>query len=124
MGSRSETKTQAETGLVFHTRWLSFDDALKSILVNYSSLLSVLVADKSAKAVGLVKSMSCFKFLYTAHFLADVMHYLCRFFKAYQTSDISFNTVYPLLENTVRKIHSLENCSGENITAFLQCVPA
>jgi hypothetical protein len=118
-----DQKQKLKLKQIFHTRWLSFDGALQAVIVNYSSLLSVLLADKSAKAAGLVKSLSTYKFLYTAHFLSDVMHYLCRLSKSYQSSDINFTSVYSLLENTICKIKSLENGSGENITAFLKSVP-
>ena len=61
---------------IFHTRWLSFDGALKALITNYSALLSVLHAEKSAKSAGLLKSMATYKFLYCAHFLSDVMNKL------------------------------------------------
>lgn len=57
---------------VFHTRWLSFESAVDAVVKTYPSLLPVFLKEKSAKALSLHKPLSCFKFLYCAHFLSDV----------------------------------------------------
>lgn len=54
---------------VFHTRWLSFEGSVKAVVTNYSALLSVLQEDKRAKSLGLLKSISCYKFLYCTYYL-------------------------------------------------------
>lgn len=62
---------------VFHTRWLSFEGAVDAVVKTYPSLLSVFLEEKSAKARSLHKPLSCFKFLYCADFLSDVLKQLC-----------------------------------------------
>ena len=108
---------------IFHTRWLSFDGALKALITNYSALLSVLHAEKSAKSAGLLKSMATYKFLYCAHFLSDVMNKLSRLSKAFQAEDVNFASVCSLLESTVQNVRSLCNGSGRNLSAFLKSIP-
>lgn len=62
---------------VFHTRWLSFEGAVDAVVKTYPSLLSVFLEEKSAKTRSLHKPLSCFKFLYCADFLSDVLKQLC-----------------------------------------------
>ncbi|XP_076308476.1 zinc finger protein 862-like [Tachypleus tridentatus] len=49
---------------IFHTRWLSFEGAVDSLLSNYSSLVSVFMEETSGKALSLYKPITSFKFLY------------------------------------------------------------
>ena len=58
---------------VFHTRWLSFEGSVDAMVTNYSSLISVFLEERSGKALSLHKSLTCYKFLYVAHFLNDVL---------------------------------------------------
>ena len=57
---------------VFHTRWLSFDGSLQALLQNYNSLVSLFLDESSGKALALYKPITSYKFLYVAHYLADV----------------------------------------------------
>ena len=72
---------------VFHTQWLSFDGALHALLQNYSSLVSLFLEETSGKALARHNPITSYKFLYVAHYLADVMEYLSRFNRMYQKSD-------------------------------------
>ncbi|XP_053408053.1 zinc finger protein 862-like [Mercenaria mercenaria] len=83
---------------VFHTRWLSFEVSVRPICENYSPLISVLAEDKGAKAQGLLKSISTYKFVYTSHFLADVLKQLGILCKTFQSSSIDFTSVSSCLE--------------------------
>ena len=83
---------------VFHTRWLSFDGALQALLQNYSSLVSLFLEETSGKALALHKPITSYKFLYVAHYLADVMEHLSRLSRMYQKSDLDFTNVNPLQE--------------------------
>jgi hypothetical protein len=110
---------------VFHTRWLSFQGSVQSVVDNFPGLVSVFLEDKAAKALCMHKSITNYKFLYTAHFLADVLHQLCVLCKAYQRSDISFTDVEPLLRSTVDVLVTLkDDKSGENLGQFLKVAPS
>ena len=80
---------------VFHTRWLSFEGSVDALVTNYSSLLSVFLEEKSGKSLMLHKPVSCYKFLYVAHFLNDCLKPLVILSKMYQKSDIDFSEVTP-----------------------------
>ena len=109
---------------VFHTRWLSFEGSVKATCQNYDSLLSVLSEDKRAKAQGILKSVSNYKFLYCSFFLADILKDLSILCKAYQSSTIEFTAVNPLLEVTVERINRhFVNKDGSMFTQFCNDVP-
>lgn len=110
---------------VFHTRWLSFEGAVDAVVKTYPSLLSVFLEEKSAKALSLHKSLSCYKFLYCAHFSSDVLKQLCFFCKQFQRSDIDFSSVNPLLHSTVSVLERLRDSKdGTVLSSFLQQAPS
>ena len=110
---------------VFHTRWLSFDGALQALLQNYSSLVSLFLEETSGKALSLHKPITCYKFLYVAHYLADVMDHLSRLSKMNQRSDLDFTDVNPMLEATIETIQELmETKTGATPKKFLASAPA
>lgn len=110
---------------VFHTRWLSFDGALQALLQNYDSLVSLFLEESSGKALSLHKPITCYKFLYVAHYLADVMDHLSRLSKMYQKSDLDFTDVNPLLEATIQSIRELkESKTGATLKKFLLSAPS
>ena len=109
---------------VFHTRWLSFDGALQALLQNYNSLVSLFLEESSGKALCLHKPITSYKFLYVAHYLADVMDHLSRLSKMYQRSDLDFTDVNPLLEATIETIRELkETKTGATLRKFVSSVP-
>ena len=110
---------------VFHTRWLSFDGALQALLQNYSSLVSLFLEESSGKALALHKPITSYKFLYVAHYLADVMEHLSRLSRMYQKSDLDFTDVNPLLEATIETIRELkESKTGSTLKKFLAAAPS
>ncbi|KAK6175160.1 hypothetical protein SNE40_013682 [Patella caerulea] len=109
---------------ISNTRWLSFEGSVTALLRNYSSLITVLLEDNSPKTVGLLKSITCFKFLYITHFLSDVLPILCRLSKCYQRSDIVFSNVNPLLASTISQLQGIETGNyGINVLNLLDTVP-
>jgi len=111
---------------VFHTRWLSFQGSVQSVVDNFCGIVSVFLEDNSGKALCMHKSITNYKFLYTAHFLADVLPHLSLLCKAYQRSSISFTEIDPLLQSTVDVLVSLrddQKC-GQNLSRFLQIAPS
>ena len=110
---------------VFHTRWLSFDGALQALQQNYSSLVSLFMEESSGKALALHKPITSYKFLYVAHYLADVMDHLSRLSRMYQKSDLDFTDVNPLLEGTIESIRELrETKTGTTLKKFISSAPS
>jgi hypothetical protein len=104
---------------------LSFEGAVDALVKTYSPILSVFLEEKSAKALSLHKPMSCFKFLYCAHFLSDVLKQLYFLCKQFQRSDIDFSSVNPLLHSTVSVLERLKDSKdGAVLSAFLKQVPS
>ncbi|XP_052222893.1 zinc finger protein 862-like [Dreissena polymorpha] len=69
---------------VFHTRWLSFHGSVEAMIQNFSSLVSVFLQEKSGKALSFYKPITCYKFLYVVHFLADVLQPLAVLSKSFR----------------------------------------
>ncbi|KAJ8312909.1 LOW QUALITY PROTEIN: hypothetical protein KUTeg_010282 [Tegillarca granosa] len=110
---------------VFATRWLSFEGSVSAVVKNYSALLSVFLQENSAKALSLYKPVSSFKFLYCAHFLADVLKQLCILNKMYQKSDLDFSQLDPLLCSTITVLEGLRDSkSGSVLSELVSAVPA
>ncbi|XP_048763590.2 zinc finger protein 862-like [Ostrea edulis] len=116
-----DSKTRLQQ--VFHTRWLTFEGSVQAVVDNYSSLVSVFLEDNYAKALAMHKPITTYKFLYTAHYLADVLRHLAILCKSYQRSDIDFTEVNPLLLSTVEVLEGLRSGSGGNLSQFLNQVP-
>ena len=109
---------------VFHTRWLSFEGAVDAILQNFSALVSVLLEENSGKALSLYKPVTCFKFLYVAHFMTDALKPLAVLSKMFQRKDIDYAEVSPLLSSTVQRVEELGTTPGQMLSGFLKVVPS
>ncbi|XP_062594268.1 zinc finger protein 862-like, partial [Saccostrea cucullata] len=109
---------------VSHTRWLSFEGSVQAVVDNYQSVVAVMLEESSAKALALHKPISCYKFLYVAHFLADALKPLAVLSRSYQRSDLDFTEVNCLLHSTVKVLDNLIGNPGGNLSAFLQHAPS
>ena len=92
-------------------------------MVNTFSLL-VEHKDKSAKAAGLLKSISNYKFLHVTCVLADVLKHMSILCKSYQSSKLICSNVMPLLQATVDSVKLLQSATGPTLSEFLENVPA
>ena len=109
---------------IFHTRWLSFEGAVDAFVANYASLVSVFLEENSGKALSLHKPITTFKFLYTAHFLCDALKPLAILSKMYQSLNLNFSEVMPLLKTTIERLERLrDEKKGEVLARFLEIVP-
>lgn len=63
---------------------------MQAVVDNDTALVSVFLEDNSAKALAMHKPNTTYKFLYTSHYLADVLRHLAILCKAYLRSDIDF----------------------------------
>jgi hypothetical protein len=80
---------------VFFTRWLSFNDCVEALVGCMNSLISALHStskDKShgVTATGILKNVSCYKFIATTYFCADVIGILATLCKTMQKSSSYF----------------------------------
>nr|XP_022317923.1 zinc finger protein 862-like [Crassostrea virginica] len=109
---------------VFHTRWLSFEGSVEAVVRNYPSLLSVFLEEKSAKALSLHKPLSCYKFLYCAHFLSDVLNNCAS--SANSFKDLTLTFPLSILSNsTVSVLERLRDSKdGTVLSSFLQETPS
>jgi len=119
-----ENRQSSRLKQVFHTRWLSFEGSVQSVVDNYSSVVSVFLEDNCPKALSLHKPITTFKFLYIAHFLADILPHLAILCKSFQMSQIDFTGVNPLLQSTVQVIEKLSDRSGQILCKFVSQVPS
>lgn len=110
---------------VSHTRWLSFEACVDAMSTNYTSLLTVLKEDDSAKASSLLQNITKYKFLHVLHFLLDALQKMAYLCKLYQSSSITFVDVEAPLRSSIKFIASLEKENrGEKIRQFLQSIPS
>ena len=108
---------------VFHTRWLSFEGSVDAMIRNYSSLITVFLEESSGKSLSLHKPITTFKFLYVISFLADILKPLAVLSKSFQSADLDFSEVAPLLMSTIAKVEKLQSKSGPRLEQFLDNVP-
>ena len=108
---------------VFGTRWLSFEGSLEAVLANYSSLLSVLASDTSAKSQGLLKSVSSYKFLYVASFMADAMSQISALSRIFQKKDIDCSVVNDHIVGCIGTLKGLLDIPGPHFSHFKETLP-
>ncbi|XP_052797650.1 E3 SUMO-protein ligase KIAA1586-like [Mya arenaria] len=122
-----QTITPGQSGKfkeVFHTRWLSFHGSVEACIMNFSSVVAVFLEEKSGKSLSLYKPITTYKFLYVLHFMADVLQPLAILSKSFQTKDIDFAEVNPLLATAVQTIEKVsEGKCGPRLVQFLKQVP-
>ncbi|KAJ8304341.1 LOW QUALITY PROTEIN: hypothetical protein KUTeg_017924 [Tegillarca granosa] len=81
-------------------------------------VVTVFLEEGLARALSYHKPIVWFKFLYTAHFLADVLKQLSILCRAYQSPDIDF------VESTVEVLRRLRDSeSGDNLVQFCEMAP-
>ncbi|XP_072343659.1 uncharacterized protein C17orf113-like isoform X3 [Scyliorhinus torazame] len=109
---------------IFPSRWLTVRASVEAVIRNFGNLVSALQNSQSARGVGLAKTMCTYKFLHCSHFLADILHQLFILCKSYQTSNIDFSIVHPLLKSTVTTINKLSaERTGEMLKNLLAALP-
>ena len=86
---------------------------------NYTSLLTVLKEDDSAKVSSLLQNITKYKFLHVLHFLLDALQKMAYLCKLYQSSSITFVDVEAPLRSSIKFIASLEKENrGEKLGSF------
>ncbi|XP_078585336.1 zinc finger protein 862-like [Branchiostoma floridae x Branchiostoma japonicum] len=96
-----------------HTRWLSFDAAVKTVYDDFWAVLQTLSAFESCPvATGLLKKMKCPKFLGIIIILKNVLPHLAELSTKFQTSTLNFAQVQPAIDDAKDK---LQNITQSNI---------
>ncbi|XP_060704836.1 uncharacterized protein LOC132830910 [Hemiscyllium ocellatum] len=109
---------------ILPSRWLTVRASIEAVIRNFGHLVSVLQNSRSAQGVRLAKTMCTYKFLHCSHFLADILHQLYILCKSYQTSNVDFSIVHPLLKSTVTTINKLSaESTGEMLKHLLAALP-
>ncbi|CAH1242177.1 Hypp6487 [Branchiostoma lanceolatum] len=101
MGAKSPSAQQSvcrKLKRACHTRWLSFDQAVKTVYAYFWAILQTLSAFESCPvATGLLKKMKCSRFLGIIIILENVPPHLAELSKSFQASTLNFSRVSPAI---------------------------
>ncbi|XP_019617203.1 PREDICTED: zinc finger protein 862-like [Branchiostoma belcheri] len=92
-----------------HTRWLSFDQSVKTVYADFWALLQTLSSFKSCPvATGLLKKMKSAKFLGILIIFRNVLPELAQLSKSFQANALNFSVVSPAIDYTKSKLREIE----------------
>jgi hypothetical protein len=101
-------------------RWLSHDNAVKTLVRALPSVLISLDRESSENseptAHGLLKFMKSYKFVATLYLLSDILPHLSRLSKIFQKEDIDLSLIQPCLQSTVEAISQYKHTPGPNLS--------
>ena len=91
------------------TRWLSFNESVQAVILDYPAVLQYLtqLKDEDAAASGLLTKMDSLKFLSVVYILAEVLSHLAILSKSFQKGVIDFSQISPCIESTKDKLDDL-----------------
>ena len=115
----------------FGTRWLSFHNAVKSLIRSFDSLMTVLIANsqngntkQKADSNGLLKKVQTFEFVATTYYLMDALQLLNILCLGLQKDNLSQHKMLEMLEATVLSLTELKiEENGDNWQSFLATLP-
>ena len=83
---KSSEKAAKRLKKACQTRWLSFNESVQAIILDYPSVLQSLTQfkDEDAAASGLLTKMNTFKFLSVVYILSEVLPHLAILSKSFQ----------------------------------------
>ncbi|XP_048576414.1 uncharacterized protein LOC116611480 [Nematostella vectensis] len=91
-----------------HTRWLSFDAAVKTVYADFWAVLQTLSAFESCPvATGLLKKMAYPKFLGIIIILKNVLSHLANLSKELQISTLNFAQVQPAIDRAKDELQKI-----------------
>ncbi|XP_070580157.1 zinc finger protein 862-like [Ptychodera flava] len=98
------------------TRWLSFDNSIRSLYQDYLAVLLTLnhLAENEPKARGLLAEFRSAKFMGVVYILREILPVLSILSKILQSGSIHYSELQPAIDKTVTKLQSLSE-SGEPI---------
>ncbi|XP_063806071.1 zinc finger protein 862-like [Pseudophryne corroboree] len=107
-----------------HTRWLSHENAINSIRINYHSIIvdleNAVVTGQSRTtsgvsgptAEGLLKHLKNFHFFQLIHFLCDVLSLLSKLVLIFERRDIDLSTIHSNVSITLGALKNLKRKPG------------
>ena len=106
---KSREKAAKRLKKACQTRWLSFNESVQAIILDYPAVLQSLtqLKDEDAAASGLLTKMNSFKFLSVVYILAEVLPHLAILSKSFQKGVIDFSQISPCIESTKDKLDDL-----------------
>ncbi|XP_014681100.1 PREDICTED: uncharacterized protein KIAA1586-like [Priapulus caudatus] len=112
---------------VFETRWLSFNNCVQAVRRTLDSLLTYLSScDKNnAKAKGILKKVSKFKFIATTHLLADSLVILSQLCLVLQKSKLLYSDMVMHAKATISALTNLKDHleNGAHYKEFKSTLP-
>jgi hypothetical protein len=109
---------------VSNTRWLSFYNAVKSVVENWEVLVAMLKQDTSAAGKALLASVTQYSFVACATYLADVLFSLNSLCLIFQREHLNMEVVISQTKTTVEALHDLVNSNhGPHFADFVAAVP-
>ena len=103
-------------------RWLSHEKAVNNLRRCFSAVIVSLEREATERtcveAHGLAVFVQKYEFVATLHMLSDVLPPLAQLSRAFQTKDIDFSIVRPLVAATIATIHTLMDHPGEHFKSL------
>ena len=103
-------------------RWLSHEKAVNNLRKCFSAVIVSLEREATERtcveAHGLAVFVRKYEFVATLHMLSDVLPPLAQLSRAFQTKDINFSMVRPLVAATIATIQTLKDHSGEHFKSL------
>ncbi|XP_053377704.1 zinc finger protein 862-like [Mercenaria mercenaria] len=110
---------------VHSVRWLSMENAVTAIYRSYPALCMCLereaVYDSAAK--GLYNEVIQFKFIALTHVMMDILPFMGRLSKNFQSKVLDFSMIDPLVQSTCDSLEDLVECEGafvDKLSGFIQ----
>ena len=100
---------------VHSVRWLSMERAVKVLYRTYPALCSTLshqAANGDSTAKGLFYEVTQYKFIALIHLMMDILPFLGRLSRVFQTVNLDFSKVKPMVESTCDALSDLVECEG------------
>ncbi|XP_060589612.1 zinc finger protein 862-like [Ruditapes philippinarum] len=99
---------------VHSVRWLSMENAVTAIYRSYPALCMCLereaIYDSAAK--GLFNDVIQFKFIAMTHVMMDILPFMGRLSKNFQSKVLDFSMIDPLVQSTCDSLEDLVECEG------------
>ncbi|XP_071154595.1 zinc finger protein 862-like [Mytilus edulis] len=112
---------------VHSVRWLSLDRAVQVIFRTFPALVVALSHEAASNptAKGLHNEVTQYRFIMFTHLLLDILPFLTRMSKVFQTESADFSKVQPIVQCTIDALKDMKESAGmyvEALDEFVECV--
>ena len=111
---------------IHSVRWLSMENAVCILYRTYPALcmtLSDMAANGDIVAKSHFNDVSQYKFIAITHMLMDILPFIGRLSKVFQSDTIDFSKVGPMIDSTTESLKDMLECEGvfvDKLSAFVQ----